>query len=167
MNTTNTTHANSVISIRGLADLTGLDRDTCRAAITRAELKPAGTRGGYPAYALRDAVRALFVRRGEIDPETLTPTDRKAYAQAQLAELALKVKSGEFLPRDSYRAATATAFSTCASSIRMIPDTLARKVTLSPEQADLCERVIDDILNSLADDLERAHNEASQRLAEG
>ena len=157
--TSNTEFDGLAVSIRSLAGLTGLDRDTIRGAIGRANLQPAGQRGGYPAYKLKDAIRALFVRHGDVDPATLTPQDRKALADAKLREHALRVKEGEYLPREAYRAATARGFSTCAQSILSLPDNLERKAGLSPEQAEQAEKVVDLILGTLYADLERAYTE--------
>ena len=95
--TNNTQLDGHLVSIRSLSALTGLDRDTIRTSISRAALKPAGTLGGCPAYLLRDALRALFVRHGDVDPATLTPHDRKALADARLREHTLHVKEGNYL----------------------------------------------------------------------
>jgi hypothetical protein len=149
------------VSIRSLSALTGLDRDTIRQAFSSAELTPAGTRGGYPSYQLQPAIRALFARRGDIDPAMLTPGDRKNLALAQRAEFDLEIKRGEFLPRDAYRRASATAFAKVASTIRSLPDNLERKAGLEPATVDLVEQIVDSTLDELAGDLEKTYTENS------
>lgn len=145
------------VGIRTLAGLLDIDRDTVRAALNRAELKPVSNLGGHPAYAFPDAIRALFARRGEIDPAMLTPTDRRALADAKLRELELEKRRGALLPREDVQQASAQAFQLVAQSIRAIPDNLERQAGLSPEQAAEAEHVIDSISEQLADDLEKLY----------
>nr|MBL8410722.1 DUF1441 family protein [Dechloromonas sp.] len=145
------------VGIRTLAGLLDIDRDTVRAALNRSQLTPVSNRGGHPAYAFPDAIRALFSRRGEMDPAMLTPTDRRALADAKLRELELEKRRGELLPREDVRQASATAFALVAAGLRSIPDTLERHCGISPEQAAECERVIDALSGQLADDLEKLH----------
>lgn len=162
--TTNTKFDSQLVSLRSLSALTGQDRDTIRSAIGRADIEPAGTLGGYPAYRLSDAIRALLARHGDVDPATLTPQDRKALADAKLREHMLAVKSGEYLPRDAFKNAVGTAYATCAQSIKSLPDNFERKMGLTPEQAEAGELVVDQILQTLYDDLKRTH-EASTATA--
>lgn len=156
----NTQFDAQLVSIRSLSALTDQDRDTVRAAIGRAKIEPAGKLGGYPAYRLSDAIKALLARHGDVDPSTLTPQDRKALADAKLREHTLSVKNGEYLPRDAYRNATAEAYARCASSIRSIPDNLERRLGLTPEQSEFAEEVIDRILGALHDEMKAAHEQA-------
>ncbi len=158
----NTELSNLQVSIRSLAELSGQHRDAVRSAISRARLEPSGTRGGYPSYSLKAALRALTARQGDANPETLTPTDRKALADAKLREHTLLVKEGEYLPREAYRNATAQSYARCASSIRSIPDGLERKLGLNPQQVEFAEEVITRILGTLHDDMRRAHEESAE-----
>jgi hypothetical protein len=153
----NTKFDNQLVSIRSLSALTGQDRDTVRSNLNRADIEPAGQLGGYPAYRLSDAIRAMLARHGDVDPATLTPQDRKALADAKLREHTLAIKSGEYLPRDAYRSATAEAYARCASSIRSIPDNLEHRLGLTPEQAEFAEEVIDRILGTLYTDMKATH----------
>lgn len=162
-NTLNTEFDHLSVSIRSLAALTGLDRDTIRAAISRANLAPTAQRGGYPAYSLKDAVRCLFVRVGtDVDPATLSPQDRKALADAKLREHTLNVKNGEYLPRQAIRDAAAQAFATVAQSIRSIPDLAERKTGADADTCELLEGVVDSVLSELAGRLQAMHQNATQ-----
>lgn len=147
------------VGIRALAALIDVDRDTVRSALARSALVPAGKRGGHPVYDLRDALRAMFARRGEADPETLTPIDRRALADARIKELELAKRRGELLPREDVRQAAAEAFQVVAQALRSIPDNLERSAGIDPEQAAAVERVIDGISERLADDLQRLAGE--------
>ena len=160
----NTKFDHQLVSIRSLSALSGQDRDTVRASIGRAKIEPAGQLGGYPAYRLSDAVKALLQRHGDVDPATLTPQDRKALADAKLREHTLSVKDGTFLPREEFKNAVAVAYSTCAQSILSLPDNLERKLGLTAEQTEFAEMVVDQILNTLYTDLKRTHEESNAAL---
>ncbi|MBK6358331.1 MAG: DUF1441 family protein [Betaproteobacteria bacterium] len=160
--TNNTQLDGHLVSIRSLSALTGLDRDTIRTSISRAALKPAGTLGGYPAYLLRDALRALFVRHGDVDPATLTPHDRKALADARLREHTLHVKEGNYLPREAVRNGCAVAYQMVSQAIQSIPDLCERKTGADVETVELIGKVIDNISSDLAAQMEALHRESSQ-----
>ena len=154
------------VGLRTMQTLTGVDRDVIRQAIARSEIKPAGTAGGHPVYRLKDAIGALFERRGEVDPAMLTPTDRKNLADAKLKEHALQVRAGEYLPREAVRSGAARAFAVCANQIRSIPDAIERKTGVDPKVIDLLEAAIDGTLTELADDLERIHRRPDDALVD-
>jgi hypothetical protein len=155
--TTNNQLEGQLVSIRSLAALTQLDRDTIRGSIARANLTPAGKLGGYPAYALSDAIRALFVRHGDADPQTLTPQDRKALADAKLRELSLNIKNGEYLPREAVRNGCAVAYQMVAQAIQSIPDLCERKTGADVKTIELIGQVIDSVSNNLAEQMEALH----------
>lgn len=78
---------------------------------------------------------------------------RKETALAGLNELQLKVKSGEYLPRAAYQEATATLLSMLSQGLRSLPDTIERKLSVSPDVLQMIEAAIDDGLNEVADTL--------------
>lgn len=150
-----------LVSIRSLSALTGLDRDTCRNSITRAALTPAGTLGGYPAYLLKDAIKSLFVRHGDVDPANLTPQDRKALADARLREHTLNERSGKYLPREAVRTACAESYAMVAQALRSIPDLVERKTGADVETCELISDVIDQVCSDLAGRMEAIHNKST------
>ncbi len=154
----------SPVSLRQLAALLDVDRATVRLAIERAAVKPAGKRGGHDVFPLAESLRAIVGRRGQnIDPELMSPFDRRAHFDAELRRLDLQKKRGEVCLRADVQQASARAFATCANSIRAIPDRLER-IGLSPDMAEETERQIDAALDDLADQLEETHR-ADERLA--
>jgi len=157
--TSNTEFDAITVGIRSLAALTGQHRDTIRTAISRAALEPAGQRGGYPAYRLRDALRALFVRHGDVDPATLTPQDRKALADAKLREHQLHVKEGQYLPRELVRTGCGTSYAMVAQALRSIPDLCERKTGTDPATCQLISDVIDSVCSDLSARMEAIHRE--------
>lgn len=78
---------------------------------------------------------------------------RKEAALAGLNELQLKIKSGEYLPRDAYREATATLVAMLSQGLRSLPDLLERRCNLPPEALQMVEVAIDESLSHLAEQL--------------
>lgn len=166
MKTTNNTElSNLQVSIRSLSDLTGLHRDAIRSSIGRANLAPTGNRGGYPSYSLKAALSAVLSRRGDADPESLSPVDRRSVAQARLLEHQLQVKSGEYLPRSSVREGCSVAYAMVAQSVRSIPDLVERKTGADPDTCELIEQVIDNVCADLAERMEALHRESTAGAA--
>lgn len=150
------------VSIRQIGEYLDVDRDAIRKAISNCDLQPVakGARG-HATYDAGEMVRALLARRGDVDPATLSPADRRNLAVARRQELELEIRSSAYLPRDSIRQGTATAFATVAQSLRSIPDLVERKTGATPDTCELIEQVIDSVCNDLAERLEALHREAT------
>lgn len=84
---------------------------------------------------------------------------RREAALAAKAELDFRIKAGQYIPREAYRTATATAYAAIAQTLRSIPDNLERKLGVSPEVADAVGRFIDDAMGDLANELEKSHRD--------
>lgn len=80
---------------------------------------------------------------------------KKEVFLAQMAELDFRKASGELVPRAEVRQASATAFATIAQSLRSIQDNLERRLGIAPEIAEEVGLLIDESLNTLADELEK------------
>lgn len=78
---------------------------------------------------------------------------RNEKAKADLNELEVKIKSGEYVARAAVQQAAATMLASIAQTLRSIPDTLERRVNLSPDTAELVGVEIDAILEGLGDEL--------------
>lgn len=133
----------------------------------RAPYRPGeGRPAGYSpkkAQAMADRIAA-----GEEDP-TLDPESedgristsvktqiakaRKETALAGLNELELQIKSGQYLPREAYREATATVLAALSQGLRSLPDMLERDFGLAPEVLIQIETAIDESLATVADTL--------------
>ena len=119
------------------------------------ELEPDGSvrksgRGGFRPGSGRkpnDYVKPEQV----VDFETARARNEKA--KADLNELEYKVKSGEYVARAAVQQAAATMLASIAQTLRSIPDTLERRVNLSPDTAELVGVEIDAILEGLGDEL--------------
>lgn len=79
---------------------------------------------------------------------------RKEAALADMQELNFKIKTGEYIPRDPVREASATLLANIAQTLRSLPDHLERKLHLAPEVTEALEKGIDAALSDLADGLE-------------
>ena len=75
---------------------------------------------------------------------------RNESAKADLNELDLAIKRGEYVPRAEVQAATATALSALSQTLRSVPDNLERTLGLSPDIAQEVGRQIDAALDDLA-----------------
>lgn len=75
---------------------------------------------------------------------------RNESAKANLNELDLAIKRGEYVPRAEVQAATATALSALSQTLRSVPDNLERTLGLSPDIAQEVGRQIDAALDDMA-----------------
>ncbi len=75
---------------------------------------------------------------------------RNEAAKARINEVKAAEVEGNVLPRDVWRDASATIFAMLAQTLRSLPDNLERSANLSPTQAEIVERTIDEALSSVA-----------------
>lgn len=144
------------LSVRALSRLTRLDRDRLSRAL--ADAKPAGMRGGHPVYAPAD-VLPLLCRpgiadaAGEIVPDRLAPSDRRAWYDSESKRRELQIRDRELIPAAEVQQAVSTAFAAIASELRCIPDNMERRGDATPEQAERIAQAIDAAMDGLADRL--------------
>lgn len=79
---------------------------------------------------------------------------RKEAANAELAELDVKIKTGRFGDREQFRQASATIIASMVQTMRSMSDNLERKLGISPELAQEISNQIDAALDELADEFE-------------
>ena len=84
---------------------------------------------------------------------------RNESAKADLNELDLAIKRGEYVLRSAMQEATATALSALAQTLRSVPDNLERKLGVSPELALEVGIQIDAALNDVAAKFEEMGDE--------
>lgn len=75
---------------------------------------------------------------------------RNESAKADLNELDLSIKRGEYVPRAKVQAATATALSALSQTLRSVPDNLERTLGLGPDIAQEVGLQIDAALDDMA-----------------
>lgn len=121
--------------------------------------KPKSRRGGARPGAGMPA--------GYVKPQERVDYDvaraRNELAKAELNELDLAIKRGEFVDRGSVREMAATALATLAQTLRSVPDNIERKMGASPEIAvevgELIDNALDDIANAFDALLMQAEDE--------
>lgn len=145
------------LSVRALARLLEIDRETIAAAIRRSELAPYDRTGGHPRYLIELVCRALLKRTGDIDPALLPPGDRRHHYDAALKQLEFDRRRGSLVERAEVRQASSTAFAAIAQTLRSIPDNLERRLGIAPEVAEEVGLLIDEALGALADELQAMH----------
>lgn len=119
---------------------------------THAPEKPKSRRGGARPGAGRKPA-------GYVPPPMKMTFDeakaRNETAKAVLAELEVRIKTGQFVSRDVVRDVVATALSAISQRLRSLPDLLERRAALNTEQVEIAANEVDDALGALADQLER------------
>lgn len=114
--------------------------------------KPKSRRGGARPGAGRKPV-------GWVPPPMKMSYDeakaRNETAKAQLGELEVRIKTGQYVSREVVRDVVATALSAISQRLRSLPDLLERRASMTTEQVETTANEIDDALGALAEQLER------------
>lgn len=96
--------------------------------------------------------------KGFVKPQSASKYDearaRNELAKAELNELEVKTKTGEYGSRAQFRQASATAIAALAQTLRSIPDNLERKLGVSADVATEVGVLIDNALADLASEFE-------------
>lgn len=113
--------------------------------------KPKDGRGGYrPGAGRKPAGYVPPPERIDLDREKA----RNEKAKADLNELELAVRRGQYVDRAQVKQAAATALSALAQTLRSVPDNLERKLGVSPEVAAEVGLLIDSALDEVANQFE-------------
>ena len=91
---------------------------------------------------------------GEIDPDQLQPSERKAWFESENKRRDLQVRDRELIPASEVEQAVATAFAAISQGLRSLPDNIERRLGIAPEVTEAIESVLDDEMQALADRLE-------------
>jgi len=137
----------------------GIGRDKTRRLMQN--VKPAGDKNGYPAYAISDAARVMVVDElgldidGEKDPEAMAPKDRKDWYDGELRRLQLLIEKGELVPSTDVRDRLSEVFKTIKAFLQTLADVLERDVGLPPIAAakvvNLCDKLCDNLTDKLVE----------------
>lgn len=87
---------------------------------------------------------------------------RNELAKAELNELELAIKRGEYVERIAIREMASTAMATMAQTLRSVPDNLERKLGVSPEVALEVGMLLDNALNDIANAFEEMVKNADE-----
>lgn len=108
------------------------------------------TRGGFRPGAGR---KPLGYEKPQEAQDYEAARARNEAAKADINELEYRIKSGEYVEREAVKQAAATALAAIAQALRSLPDTLERKLNVTPEVTELIGAEIDACLESLSQDL--------------
>lgn len=115
-----------------------------------------GSRGVSWVLDLRALAQWHYeVRRsdGSVDPETLSPAERKLWYDGETRRRDLQIRDRELIPASEVESAVAQAFASLAQAVQSLPDVLEQDAALTPEQAESAERALHRALNGMADQL--------------
>ena len=115
-----------------------------------------GSRGVSWIIDLHAAAEWRYVARlpsGQLDPETLSPAERKLWYDGETRRRELQERDRHLIPESEVEQTTATAYAAIAQSILALPDQLERRVGLTPAQSEAAQVAIHDTLNDLAERL--------------
>ena len=121
---------------------------------------PAVTRGqpGRPwVFDALDVARWRFgpgdSPSGELNPDDMTPQDRKAWFESETKRRALQVQDRELIPAIEVEQVVSTAFQAIAQGLRSMPDNIERRTGCPPEIVEAIEVALDAEMNALAEKL--------------
>lgn len=145
-----------LFSINRLSSLFGLDRATVTKRI--AKVSPAGQRGGYDVYTVRDVAPHLVERAAQsdpdaIDPDKFIPRDRLDHYRAERERLKLQAEQRDVVPAAEVDRVLAAAFKSLSGSLDMLPDVLERECGLSVDAVQQCITAVDRARQALYDQL--------------
>lgn len=89
----------------------------------------------------------------DVDPDTLPPSERKAWYEGETRKRELQVRDRELIPAAEVEQAIATAFAAIAQDMRAIPDNLERRHGIDPQTAEQVESALLEAMDHLADRL--------------
>lgn len=156
------------LSVRGLAEETGFDRDTVTKRLTVAKVKPSGKKGGHPVYRLKEALKAIYAfadEDGGIDPDKLEPFQRKAHYQAEHEKLKLQVERGELVPRIASEQEMARVVKIMVRAFDTIPDKIERDCGAPALVVERVERELDAARESIYEQIVQPDEDDAERAA--
>jgi terminase small subunit / prophage DNA-packing protein len=115
-----------------------------------------GSRGVSWVIDLRAVAEWRYSSRlpeGGMDPETLTPAERKLWYDGETRRRDLQIRDRELIPAAEVESAVAQGFASLAQAIQSLPDVLEQDSALTPEQAEAAEVSLHAALNAIADQL--------------
>lgn len=116
----------------------------------------AGSRGVAAVFDLRAVAEWHFggQRDGsEIDPDAMSPQDRRAWFDSEMKKRELQVRDGDLVQTSDLEEVVATAFAACAQDMLAIPDRLERSYGVPAAVAAQVERGVCAALEGLAERL--------------
>lgn len=131
-------------SLSAWARIFATERETLRRRLLAVNVTAKGERHGYPVYGGRDVVSAwLSGPEARIDPDALTPFQRRAWYQGEHEKMRLQVERGELVPAIEVEQTLGKLAKRFVQGMDTMIDTIERDVGLSPAQAHKLEQHLD------------------------
>jgi hypothetical protein len=144
-------------SIRRLAEEFGMARETVSKRLNDSGVRPAGTRGGFPVYRLRDACPAILAtcltEDGGVDPGKMRPADRRAWFQSENERLKFEQDTAQLILAAEVQSEMATLAKIVVRELETLPDVAERDLRCGPEVIEFLQRKIRDLRARIADRL--------------
>jgi hypothetical protein len=128
----------------------GLHRQTV--SVRLREVRPVKIEGNTQLYRLRDAWPAILGTRqepGEIDPEKLSPKERKDWYEGEKTRRALEVEAGKLIPAAEAEIEFAALVKMFAGALEVLPFRLERECGLSGDVVERLQIAIDECRSNL------------------
>lgn len=133
-----------LLSINQAAEEFGRDRATITRGVNKLGLVPAGERGGFRVYRLRDLMQ--IERKdadGAIDPDKLTAFERQAHFRAESERMRLDVERQRLVRAEDVETEWARVLKVIALELDVLVDEIERDVGASPAILQKIEAKID------------------------
>ncbi len=132
-----------VASLSAYARAFGTDRETLRRRLLEGGVEPMAERAGHKLYRLGEVFRAWALADSVIDPEKLSPFNRRAWYQAELDRLKLQENRRELIPRMEVEQELASVLKKVGEVFDTLPDIIERDAGATPVQLQRVEDVLD------------------------
>lgn len=137
------------LNINQIAELVGMHRQTVSQRL--AGLTPAiGSNTKLKLYSLSDLIRIGLVEKMTADVDSLSPSDRRAFWQAENERLKYERETGELIPAYEVAQEMSAQAKAVVQSLETLPDILERDCELSPSALIRVQQVIDDLRDQMA-----------------
>lgn len=142
-------------SIRRLAEEFGMARETVSKRLNDAGVRPAGSRGGFPVYRLRDACPAILAvcvdGDGSVDPGKMRPPDRRAWFQSENERLKFEQDTAQLILASEVQSEMGTLAKIVVRELETLPDTAERDLRCGPDVIEYLQRKVRDLRARIAD----------------
>ncbi|ADZ91090.1 DUF1441 family protein [Marinomonas mediterranea] len=142
-----------VFNITELAEAFSLHRDTVRKRLRKAEVSAHTVKGNTAYYHMNVAAPAiiseLIVNESVINPDTMTPGERKAWFDSENARVNFEINCGELVPADEVARGYAEFAKAIVNPLDSLPDLLERKAGLNADQAEIVQKQVDSIRENM------------------
>jgi len=129
------------MTVTQLAEECGFARETVAKRLSGAGIAPAGKRGNYDVYRLRDALPAVLrLDSDDADPERLDPFRRRAYWQAENERLKHEASQELFIPAAEVEATMARLFKAVVNAFETAPDVVERDCGVASDVVERLDR---------------------------